>query len=128
MSGIPIQPVVEGNYPCIYKYAIRLSRNNWIDLSSFKSLKKNKRVFSIFRWRIAQTIKFGIGRPITASGWSLWLTYKDRKWEKSSDTIDSSFGFVGAPLLPMHLFFKTTEEFKEWLGDATIESLFSELL
>lgn len=128
MSGIPIQPVIEGNYPCIYQYGIRLSRNNWIDMSSFNALKKNKRVFHVFRWRISNTVKFGMGTPVMASGWALWLTYKNRKWEKSNDTFDTSFGFMGAPLLPMHMFFKTTEEFKEWLGEAAIESLFSELL
>lgn len=69
-----------------------------------------------------------MGTPVIASGWSLWLTYKNRKWEKMHDEHDFTFGFMGAPLLPMHLFFKTTEEFKEWLGEAAIESLFSELL
>lgn len=124
----PSYPAIRGVKPCIYKYAIKLSRNNWIDLSSFKSLKKSKRVFSVYKWDSYTGISFGVGPDTTFSGWILWLNYKDRKWEKVADEADKTFSFEGSPLVPAHIFFKTGEEFKEWLGGDAVQSLFVDLL
>ena len=117
---------VKGTKPCIYKYAVKLSRNNWIDLSSFKTLKKAKRVFAIYKWGTYCGHSFG--QATQFSGWGLWLTYRDRKWDVNKLEHDGTFTFEGAPLMPAHMFFKTGDELKEWLGEETVSDLFVDLL
>jgi hypothetical protein len=118
---------VEGSKDFIYKYALRLSRNNYVDISSFQNLKKAKRVFDIYKWESGiMAKKFGVGANVMISGWQPFLKYENRKWEKVER--DDIHAWMGGPMLPCHMFFKDVLELKEWLGEKTLDKLFVEFL
>lgn len=116
-------PTVFGTQPHIYKYAVLMLRNNYIDLSSFNNLKR--RSFNVYQW-ISKPRNLAKA-PDIVSGWQLWLQYKHRKWEKFNiERVD--YTFDGPCMMPAHIFFKTGEELKEWLGSKNVSKMFAELL
>src|SRR4051812_30287999 len=105
--------LVAGTVPNVYRYAIHLERNFLMDFSSIKTLTKPRRTFTIWRWDTSIKKKHSANEIY--SGWRKILTYRKGKWEK--EEIDNSYLNIGSPMMPAHMFFKTGEEFKNWLGE-----------
>lgn len=116
-----IESLGSGQKSSSYKYALLLERNYYIDLTSMKELIKRKRTFAIWQWCVIQTKARG-----TLSGWRKILSFRKGKWEKEEE--DNSWHNVGPVMMPAHVFFKTTKEFKKWVGEKATQEMFSECL
>jgi len=126
-----------GTKSCIYKYAVLLARPNYCDLSSGETLLKTKRKFYVMEWQtvsIPQSRLYGVRTgttknepPIKHSGWLPLYEYTG-KWEKSGYNYELDYFRADKPMMPAHIFFKTKEEFLDWLGISVQSKLFADLL
>lgn len=60
-----------------------------------------------------------------------WLRHKrslPTKWEKLDTRIGKKLYGKGHRIIPAHLFFKTEDDFKRWMGDEQYRNLFTDLL
>ena len=117
----------EGTLSNPYKFAVVLERANYVDLNSFAEIFKNRRSITCWYWVSGEKITTSL-KPLIASGWLRFLTFKNGKWKKIVKDRSIIARNIGSPLMPAHVFFKTEAEFKAWIGSKYSVNLFSELL
>ena len=123
----------------VYKYALVLARDVYVDLENFEALHNSKRTFRIFQWKSGLKIKkwiwgdvdgdMGHSEITDSSSWSPFLFYDGKKWRDISKSKKNwKHQHRNKIMLPAHRFFKDEEEFKSWLTDPLYNKLFIDML
>ena len=111
---------IDTSTPPIAKYGLALGRNIYIQLEDSKALFKSKRHFTIFEW----SNTFSTDKNLYA--YVPWVTFAGGRFR----------GYKGyyykvtrhTAMKPMHRWFNSDQELKEWLGDEMFNLLVADLI
>lgn len=120
MKEKKVKPPVDMSIPPIGKYGLLMGRNKYIKLDNVQSLIKSHRTFVLYKWT-----KEPIGVYKDLYAYLPWISYAAGKF-----TILSNHKWVKptAAMKPMHIWFKSDQELKDWLGDAMFSMLVADLM
>ena len=121
----------KGQHENAYVLALQLGSCEFADVTDFSTV--SSRIFNVYRWKTDIVCPIdNTKKEILCSGYCPWLHFipfdTKKRWVKYADVTKISEKFLtNRSMMFAHLFFKSLDEFRNWLGEDEFRTLLAHL-